>query len=411
MTYYWSYYLAWMLIAYAMRQPWVLVGILVFLALRRLIPDPAALFRALSRSGPLRTQVELNPANVTARRDLAQIYLDVLRPGAALRLVEQALARTPKEPELLYLAGLAQHRVGRHEDALPNLVRAVELDPRVRFGQPYLVAGDALMALGRHEEAVDAYERYLGSNSSDVGGYIRLARAHARLGEHDAARKAVTEARSTWRSLPYGMKRRGMVRGYLGLLWARIAVLKEPSAIFTVLFVAGGAAAACILFYPAAVKAWHTPRTSVLEPPDVYPGATELMAAYQRCGTQSTGSFAGHYTALDPVPYPVPADATSERREALARLERHRKAQLENFEIGPDRIRSGSATVRELCLSRVIESTPEQLRGEAVFHEDIADLGDASIVQVRLVRDGDAVRVFISDGEEEAEFAVLRKRP
>ena len=379
--------------------------------MRRLIPDPAALFRALSRSGPLRTQVELNPANVTARRDLAQIYLDMLRPGAALRLVEQALSRTPNESELLYLAGLAQHRVGRHEDALPNLVRAVELDPRVRFGQPYLVAGDALLALGRHEEAVDAYERYLGTNSSDVAGYIRLARAHARLGEHEAARKAVAEAQNTWRSLPYGMKRRGVLRGYFGLMWARIAILKDPSAIIAALLVAGGTAAACFLFYPSAVKAWHARGTAALEPLGSYPGASDLLAAFQRCGSQSTGAFAGRYIALDGPPYPVPADATVEQREAIARLERDRKAQLENFEIGPDRIRSGTVMVQEFCLSRVIESTPERLRAEAVWHEDIADPGDASIVELRLTREGETVRVFISADGDEAEFAVLRKKP
>ena len=411
MTYYWSYYLAWMLIAYAMRQPWVLVGVLVFLALRRLIPDPVALFRALSRSGPLRTQVELNPANVTARRDLAQIYLDMLRPGAALRLVEQALARTPNESELLYLAGLAQHRVGRHDDALANLVRAVELDPRVRFGQPYLVAGDALVALGRHEEAVDAYERYLGTNSSDVGGHLRLARAHARLGEHEAARKAVAEARNTWRSLPYGMKRRGVLRGYFGLMWARIAVLKDPGAIIAALVVTGGAAAACILFYPAAVKAWHSRGRGVLEQLGSYPGANDLLVAYERCGSQSTGAFEGRYIALEGRPYPVPAEATIQQREGIARLERDRKAQLENFEIGPDRIRSGTVLVQEFCLSRLIESTPERLRAEAVWHEDIGDPGDASIVELRLTRDGDTVRLFISDDGEEAELAVLRKRP
>jgi tetratricopeptide (TPR) repeat protein len=410
MTYYWSYYLAWMLIAYAMRQPWVLVGVLVFLALRKLIPDPAALFRALSRSGALRTQVEINPANVTARRDLAQIYLDVLRPGAALDLVEQALVRTPDEPELLHLAGLALHRVRRHEDALPQLVRAVELDPRVRFGQPYLVAGDALLALGRNEEAVDAYERYLGNNSSDVGGHLRLARAHARLGEREAARKAVNEAESTWRSLSHGMKRRGLVRGYFGPMWARVAVLKEPGAVIAAVLAAGGTAAACVLLYPSAVKAWHAQGASHLHLSE-YPEANELLTAYQRCGSQSTGAFAGRYVALDAPPTAVAADATVEQREGLAGVERDRQQQLENFEIGPDRIRSGTLPVQEFCLTRVVESTPERLRAEAVWHEDADDPGDASIVEVRLMREGETVHMIVATEEGKFELAALRKRP
>ncbi|HVU05947.1 MAG TPA: tetratricopeptide repeat protein [Polyangiaceae bacterium] len=228
---YWSYYLAWTFLAYALRNPWLLVGVAVFLVLRKIIPDPTAIVRALSRSGPLRTQVALNPANVTARRDLAQIYLDVLRPGAALGLIEQALARTPDEPEMLYLAGVALHRVGRHEEALPKLVRAVEIDPRVRFGLPYLTAGDALFALGRYDQAADAYERYTESNSSDVAGYIRLARALAKQGHREDAKKALDEAERTYRVLPPRMRQRILLRGFLGPRWARATLLGDPVAI------------------------------------------------------------------------------------------------------------------------------------------------------------------------------------
>jgi tetratricopeptide (TPR) repeat protein len=316
---YWSYYLVWTLAAYALRQPWLLAGIVLFLFLRRIIPDPGALFRALSRSGALRAQVEVNPANATARRDLAQIYLDVRRPRAALALVEQALARTPNEPELLYLAGLAQHRAGRQAEALPNLVRAVELDPRIRFGQPYLVAGDALFALGRHEESVDAYERYLETNSSDIHAYVRLAKAHAQLGDMNAARAAMAEARNTWRVLPYRMKRRGFLRGFFALLWARVTVLKELGAIAVALIVVIALAAAGVYAYRA---------------------------------------------------------------------------------------------VQEFCLTRTLERTADRLRAEAVWHEDVNDPGDASLVELRLTRQGEKVRVAITEpgGGNETEVAVVKKR-
>jgi tetratricopeptide (TPR) repeat protein len=187
----------------------------------------------------LRAQVEINPANVTARRDLASIYLDVLRPRAALKLIQEALGRTPNDAELLYLSGLALERAGSHADALVPLVRAVEVDPRVRFGEPYLVAGDALSALGRHAEAQDAYERYVDSNSSDVVGYVRLARALSRLGERKDAEKQLAEGGATWASLPGWRKRRAFWRGYFGLFWTRVWWLRQPSAIaFSLMFVA-----------------------------------------------------------------------------------------------------------------------------------------------------------------------------
>jgi tetratricopeptide (TPR) repeat protein len=228
---YWTYYLAWMLLAYALRRPWLLVGVALFLVLRRFIPDPTALFRALSRGRALRAQVTLNPQNVTARRDLANVYLDVLRPRSAVAELEQALTRAPNDPELLYLSGVAYHRSGRHEEALAPLVRAVELDARVGFGEPYLVAGDALSALGRYEEAEDAYERYIASNGSEVAGYVRLARTHVRLGAREAAEKVLSEGLETWDGLPAWRKRRALLRGYLAAFWTRVFWLKQPAAI------------------------------------------------------------------------------------------------------------------------------------------------------------------------------------
>jgi tetratricopeptide (TPR) repeat protein len=228
---FWTYYLAWTLLAYALREPWLLAGVAVFLLLRRFIPRPDALFRALSRGSALRAQVRVNPANVTARRDLANLYLELLRPRAALELIQAALARTPDDAELLYLSGLALQRAGRNDAALAPLVRAVELEPRLRFGEPFLVAGDALSALGRHEEAVDAYERYIDANSSDVAGYVKLARSHARLGRQAEASKELAEGLATWRSLPAWRKRRAFLRGYAAAFWTRVWWLREPAAI------------------------------------------------------------------------------------------------------------------------------------------------------------------------------------
>jgi tetratricopeptide (TPR) repeat protein len=236
---FWTYYLAWTLLAYALREPWLLAGVAVFLVLRRFIPNPGALLRALARGRALRAQVAVNPANVTARRDLANLYLDVLRPRAALALIEAALARNPDDAELLYLAGLALQRAGQNEAALAPLVRAVELEPRIRFGEPFLVAGDALSALDRHEEAVDAYERYIDANSSDVAGYVKLARAHARLGQRPEAIKELAEGLATWHSLPAWRKRHAFFRGYVAAFWTRVWWLRQPAAIaFLLVFVA-----------------------------------------------------------------------------------------------------------------------------------------------------------------------------
>jgi predicted Zn-dependent protease len=199
----------------------MMAGLLVFFVLRPFIPDPFVLARTWGRIRALDSQIAANPANVTARRDLAVIWLERLRPRRALALLDEARARTPADAELLYLTGLARFRSGDAEGALEPLVQAVDIDPRVRFGEPYLVAAEALLSLDRLEEAEDALDRYVSSNSSSLQGYVRLAEARKRRGDREGAQKALREALDTWSQLP-GYRRRSEVGWWLRAWAARI---------------------------------------------------------------------------------------------------------------------------------------------------------------------------------------------
>jgi predicted Zn-dependent protease len=218
---YWTYYLAWMLLSYAAHQPWMLAGIAVFFVLRPFVPDPVLVARTFRRIRTLDAQIAANPANVTARRDLAVIWLERLRPGRALALLDEARRRHPDDAELLYLTGLARLRSGDREGALEPLVKAVEIDPRVRFGEPYLVAAEALTDLGRLEEAEDALDRYTSMNSSSLQGWVRLADVRKRRGDKTGAAEALKEALATWKQVP-GYRRRGEFGWWLRAQWARL---------------------------------------------------------------------------------------------------------------------------------------------------------------------------------------------
>jgi predicted Zn-dependent protease len=218
---YWTYYLAWMVISYAMHQPWMLAGVVVFFVLRPFVPDPWLLARTWGRIRALETQIAANPANVTARRDLAVIWLERTRPRRALVLLDEARRRDPDDAELLYLTGLARVRCGDAEGALEPLVKAVGIDARVRFGEPYLVAAEALTALERFEEAEDALDRYTSMSSSSLQGWVRLADVRRRRGDKKGADEALREALQTWSQIP-GYRRRGELGWWIRAQWARL---------------------------------------------------------------------------------------------------------------------------------------------------------------------------------------------
>jgi tetratricopeptide (TPR) repeat protein len=402
---YFGYYFAWVLLSFAIAQPWLLVGLLLLWLLRGVLPRPGALFGALGRAGRLRHQVALNRANITARRDLATIYIDLLRPRRALELLAEGLALAPEDPELLYLSGLALHRSGRHQEAIERLVRAVEKDARLRHGHPYLVAGDALLALKRWEDAIDAYERFLDFNSSDVTGHTQLARAYAGANNGQAARKWLLSGLSGWHGLPGAMKRR-QLGAYLRGQWARITVLKDIFAMLVALVLLALLVLGARATYPAVAKLWE---------PDPYEQAfSRLNASFARCGTVQTGDFAGQYAAtLEPDHHFGLSLPSQEERAAQAEALEYMQARYENFQILSDRIVSGTGPTQEFCLTRMLERTPQLLRAEAIWHEDRDDPGDASLIEVRLTRGGDAVRFsFAPIGRPlDASSATLRKRP
>jgi tetratricopeptide (TPR) repeat protein len=239
MNYYWTYYAITLFAAYAAKNPGVALLVLAFFAVRPWLPDPVILVRVLSRVGRLKAQAQMNAANVTARRDLGRAYLDLRWYRTALRWLDEARAKDPRDGEIAFLRGLALSKIGAHEAALEALGEAVgahrhdEEEPSApaeparkgahaafsRYAEAYLAAASALEKLGRLPQAEDALAMAASHNSSLIEPLVRLARVRRAQGNADGARQAMASARKTFSELPGFMRRRQLgwgVRSYLG---------------------------------------------------------------------------------------------------------------------------------------------------------------------------------------------------
>jgi tetratricopeptide (TPR) repeat protein len=216
-----SYYLFWIvapaIIAVVSSHPAVLLVVAVGFLARRWLPDPFLFLRYQSRIATLQTEVSANPGNITARRDLARIWLEKHRPRRALPLLAEALARDPEAKELVYLQGLAQLYAGEHAAAVETFIALVHREPAFRYGEAYLRAGDALIALGRWDDADDALERFARINSSSIEGRYKRARVKGARKDTEGRRDAVRELREVWRALP-PFQRRNQLGWYLRAL-------------------------------------------------------------------------------------------------------------------------------------------------------------------------------------------------
>jgi tetratricopeptide (TPR) repeat protein len=205
------YYLLPMIAAYALRYPWLLLGAAAVFVVRRWLPDPYLWLKHARRVRSLKAQIAQNADNVTARRDLAKVWLEKRRPKRALKLLEEARRRDGGNVELMFLQGKALLLSGRADEALGPLVESAHTNARFQYGDAFLVAGRALYTLERNAEAEDAFARYVTINSSTVEGRVRLACARRELRDVDGARATTREALETFSHLPRFRRRKELL--------------------------------------------------------------------------------------------------------------------------------------------------------------------------------------------------------
>lgn len=207
-----TYYLFWLvgpaLLAIFLEHPAFLGVVALGLVARPWLPDPLLYLRYMGRTRRLESDIRVNRANVTARRDLALIWLEKRRAKRALPLLEEALSQDASSLQLLQLRGVSLLQLRRYQEAVDCFVQVVQRDSRHGFGEPYLRAADALIALGRWDDAEDALEHFLSENRSSVEGQYKRALVARGLGNRSAFKENLREARSLYREIPRYQQRR-----------------------------------------------------------------------------------------------------------------------------------------------------------------------------------------------------------
>jgi tetratricopeptide (TPR) repeat protein len=128
--------------------------------------------------------VRENPTWAAGRSKLAETYLTLNQPSAALPHVQQAISLQPKDAHNYLLLGDAQSRIGQNAAALKAFQKAVDLEPgnalmHYRLGLEYETTGAKISVLHSYMSAKMIAEK----NKSYADLLPDLNRAIARLQE------------------------------------------------------------------------------------------------------------------------------------------------------------------------------------------------------------------------------------
>ncbi len=129
--------------------------------------------------------LELKPHRLIVQRNLARAQLGQQKYTDALRNVEAILVRTPTDAESTYIRAEAAYQLGDDEAAIEFATRTTTLSndhPRA-----YFLAGAANYRSGRLQQAVAGLEAYVARVPADEAGRVYLANTLVRLDNHARA--------------------------------------------------------------------------------------------------------------------------------------------------------------------------------------------------------------------------------
>ena len=135
---------------------------------------------------------------------------------AAAEIYRRVLARAPDHVDALQFLGIALHQLGRSEEGVFSIRRALELDPACEGAHNNL--GNVLKEMGRAGEAEGAYRRVVQLNPANADAFNNLGVAlkeQARLDEAVAAyRQAIAlqpRHADAWHNLGNALKKAGRI--------------------------------------------------------------------------------------------------------------------------------------------------------------------------------------------------------
>lgn len=159
-------------------------------------------FRHWQEIQQLRQIVAVNPHNVTAQTDLGRELALAGRYREALDHLRAAEPRSADSAETLYFLGYSLLRLDDWEQGSGYIQRALEIDPKFRYGEPYLRLGDYYFDRKQFAEALPYYETFRSIHTSSGEGLYKLGRCYHEVGRFAEAREALTDAVEAFRTGP-----------------------------------------------------------------------------------------------------------------------------------------------------------------------------------------------------------------
>lgn len=202
-----SKFILFSILLYITRSP--IIAIIVLLVIlyvldRRYVGLTPSLFKPVKRMrrvSRLKDELRANSHASSTRFELARIYIEQKKYRDALMELEQIEAVMADSADYHFEVGRCHLKLGNIAEGEKFMGKALELNPRVGYGDSYLYLAEAYTQ-GQPEKAIEMLEKFRDVYSSSCEAYYRLGILYQQLGREDKAREAFRETAEIYRSLP-----------------------------------------------------------------------------------------------------------------------------------------------------------------------------------------------------------------
>ncbi|WP_168122072.1 hypothetical protein [Paenibacillus sp. HB172176] len=187
----------------------IVVLVLLYVLDRRFVGLTPSILKPLKKGKRIRAlkdQIENSPNLVSAKQELARLLIERKKFKEALKLLEPLQEVLEDSAEFWDDLGHCCWKLGDRDRGNRFMLRALELNPRVKYGEPYLRL--AVMHAQKDKELALTYlSAFQELQSSSCEAYYRLADIYKSMQREQEAKAAAEEGLRMYRSLPRYRKR------------------------------------------------------------------------------------------------------------------------------------------------------------------------------------------------------------
>jgi tetratricopeptide (TPR) repeat protein len=203
------FYLLWRITGSPILAILVLLVIFYFVERRYigLLPSVTKPIKRRMQVAELQKQLQVNPHDMPARLELAQIKMEGKQYQQALHLLGEISASMQAEAEVECDKGICYLALGRLEEGEELTRASLAKNESIRYGEPWLRLATAFIS-ANPTKALAYLEEFQRRNFSSCESWYQMAILQTHFGDKGASRKALAECLRTYRSLPRFRKRK-----------------------------------------------------------------------------------------------------------------------------------------------------------------------------------------------------------